>query len=108
MGISEGMGAALIVDAYAVPYALRARTLARRGRPVPAWRIWCFGGGLAVLALGHQPARARPARSSTFVAHMAEHLLIADVAALLLVLGLTGPVLARGACVSGRSTGCGS
>src|SRR4051794_9276327 len=31
---------------------------------------------------------------SRFVGHMAEHLLIADVASLLLVLGLSGPVLA--------------
>jgi putative membrane protein len=31
---------------------------------------------------------------SRFAAHMAEHLLIADVAALLLVLGVTGPLLA--------------
>ena len=92
-GHSEGMGAALLVAAYAVPYAVRARTLARRGRPVPAWRIWCFGGGLAVLAFAISPPVLDLA-GSTFVAHMAEHLLIADVAALLLVLGLTGPVLA--------------
>jgi putative membrane protein len=83
----------LVFAAYAIPYAIRARTLARRGRPVPAWRIWCFGGGLAVLAAAVSPPVLDLA-GSRFVAHMAEHLLIADVAALLLVLGLTGPLLA--------------
>jgi cytochrome c oxidase assembly factor CtaG len=87
------MAAALLVAVYAVPYAVRARTLARRGRPVPAWRMWCFGTGLLVLALAVSPP-VLDAAGSTFVAHMAEHLLIADVAALLLVLGVTGPLLA--------------
>ncbi|MGH2950259.1 MAG: cytochrome c oxidase assembly protein, partial [Solirubrobacteraceae bacterium] len=87
------MVAALVLAAYAIPYVLRARTLARRGRPVPAWRIWCFGAGLAVLVLAVSPPVLDLA-GSRFAAHMAEHLLIADVAALLLVLGLTGPLLA--------------
>lgn len=87
------MLAAVLICAYAVPYAVRARTLAARGRPVPAWRIWCFGAGLAVLVLAVSPPVLDLA-GSRFAAHMAEHLLIADVAALLLVLGVTGPLLA--------------
>jgi cytochrome c oxidase assembly factor CtaG len=83
--------AALLV--YAIPYAVRARTLARRGRPVPAWRLWCFGGGLLVLAVAVSPPVDALA-DSRLSAHMAEHLLIADIASLLLVLGLTGPLLA--------------
>jgi putative membrane protein len=87
------MAAAALIGAYAIPYALRARTLARRGRPVPTWRIWCFGAGLLALILAVSPPVLDLA-GSRFTAHMAEHLLIADVAALLLVLGLTGPLLA--------------
>jgi putative membrane protein len=87
------MLAALVIGAYAIPYALRARTLAARGRPVPAWRMWCFGAGLVTLVFAVSPPVLDQA-ASRFVAHMAEHLLIADVAALLLVLGLTGPLLA--------------
>src|SRR5919106_3581715 len=87
------MLAALVLAVYVVPYALRARTLARRGRPVPGWRLWCFGAGLAVLALAVSPPVLDLA-GSELSAHMAEHLLIADVASLLLVLGLTGPLLA--------------
>ena len=87
------MLATAVIVAYAVPYAVRARALAARGRPVPAWRIWCFGAGLLTLAMAVSPPVLDLA-GSRFVAHMTEHLLIADVAALLLVLGLTGPLLA--------------
>jgi putative membrane protein len=87
------MLAAVLIGAYAIPYALRARTLAARGRPVPVWRIWCFAAGLVVLVLAVSPPVLDLA-GSRFAAHMAEHLLIADVAALLLVLGVTGPLLA--------------
>jgi cytochrome c oxidase assembly factor CtaG len=59
---------------------------------VPAWRQACFFAGVllgvvGLAALGH-------AGGETFAAHMAEHLLLGDLAALLLVLGLTGPLLA--------------
>ena len=75
-----------------VLYARRASTLARQGRPVALWRQLCFAGGLllsvaGLTALGHLGGER-------FVAHMAEHLLLGDIAALLLVLGLTGPMLA--------------
>jgi len=89
----QRMVIAAVLAAYAIPYGLRARTLARRGRPVPGWRIGCFGAGLAVLAAAISPPFLDLA-GSRFAAHMAEHLLIADVAALLLVLGMPGPVLA--------------
>src|SRR3954447_671439 len=73
-------------------YAVRGHHLARERRPVPGWRQACFYGGLTLqvatlVALGGLA-------DELFVAHMAEHLLLADVGALLLVLGLTGPVLA--------------
>jgi putative membrane protein len=74
-------------------YGVRARTLATHGRPVAGWRQVCFYGGLGVIAI----ALSSPLGSLSgelFLAHMAEHLLIADIGALLLVLGLTGPLLA--------------
>ncbi len=49
-----GLPVALLA-AYGVPYALRARTLRRRGRPVPAWRIACFGGALVMLIAAVSP-----------------------------------------------------
>jgi putative membrane protein len=83
----------LVLLAYWVPYHHRARTLAREGRPVPAWRQWSFAGGLIVLAVALSPPVGRLS-DELFTAHMAEHLLIGDVAGLLLVLGFTGPLLA--------------
>jgi cytochrome c oxidase assembly factor CtaG len=79
--------------AFGVMYFVRARTLAARGSAVPAWRQGCWYGGLALVVV----ALCSPLHSLSdelFYAHMAEHLLIADVGALLIVLGLTGPLLA--------------
>jgi putative membrane protein len=69
------------------------RTLAAAGRPVPGWRIASFLLGLLVLVGADVPPLSTLA-GELFAAHMLEHLLIADGAALLLVLGLTGPVMA--------------
>jgi len=76
----------------AVLYAQRVRTLARRGRPVPGARQACWYGGLTVIVLTLASPVSHVA-DELFLAHMAEHLLIADIGALLLVLGLTGPIL---------------
>jgi cytochrome c oxidase assembly factor CtaG len=78
---------------YAAAYGVRARTLALRGAPVPRWRIACFGSGLLLLVVALSPPVDGQA-DDLLVAHMAQHLAIADLAALLLVLGLTGPLLA--------------
>jgi cytochrome c oxidase assembly factor CtaG len=74
------------------PYRIRARTLEREGRPVETWRRWCFGAGLIVLAGALIPPVDTLAQQ-LLLAHMVEHLLIGDAAALLIVLGLTGPLL---------------
>jgi putative membrane protein len=86
-------GLPLLVLLYWLPYYLRVRTLAHEGRPVPTWRIVCFAAGLGVLALALTPPVGKLS-DQLLVAHMAEHLLIGDLAALLLVFGFTGPVLA--------------
>ncbi len=77
----------------AILYARRVRTLARERRAVSRSRQAAFYGGLALIfvvvvsPLGH-------ISDELLLAHMIEHLLMADIAALLLVLGLTGPLLA--------------
>ena len=73
-------------------YAQRVRHCAAQGHPVPGWRQACFYGGfltiaVALTSLGH-------ASQQLLFAHMTEHLLLGDVAALLIVLGLTGPLIA--------------
>lgn len=86
------MIAAASLLALLVPYGIRAAALRRRGRPVPRWRVACFVAGVGVLA-GAVSGPVDRLADQRLVVHMLEHLLIADVAALLLVLGLTGPLL---------------
>jgi cytochrome c oxidase assembly factor CtaG len=73
-------------------YRTRAKTLADHGRPVPGWRVACFTSGLLVLLVALSPP-VDAISDEVFAAHMAQHLLIGDIAALLLVVGLTGPLL---------------
>jgi cytochrome c oxidase assembly factor CtaG len=87
------IGLPILVLLYGYPYYIRSRTLAAQGRPVPGWRRACFAAGLLVLAGALSPP-ADTLADQLLVAHMAEHLLIGDVAALLIVLGMTGPMLA--------------
>jgi putative membrane protein len=78
--------------AFAALYARRVRTLAREGRPVPGWRQACFYAGF--VTIGAALSGLGEDSQELLVAHMAEHLLLGDVAALLIVLGLTGPLIA--------------
>src|SRR4051812_39163641 len=76
----------------AVLYAKRATTLAARGRPVPVWRQLCFAAGLLTVGVALFSPVGHVA-DELVMAHMVEHLLLGDVGALLLVLGMTGPLL---------------
>jgi putative membrane protein len=81
---------ALIVLASA--YALRVMRLSAEGRPVPLRRQVSFLAGIAVIAVALvSPLDGLADELLTF--HMLQHLLVMDVAALLLVLGLTGPIM---------------
>src|SRR6266550_3922025 len=73
-------------------YAHRARTLAAGGQAPPRWRQACFYGG-AALIFATLTGLGEPSQEQLYT-HMIEHLLLGDVAALLIVLGLTGPLLA--------------
>lgn len=76
----------------AVLYAKRSLTLAAKGRPVPLWRQLCFASGLLLIALALASPISHIAEELV-IAHMVEHLMLGDLATLLLVLGLTGPLL---------------
>ena len=73
-------------------YALRARTLARQGRPVAPARIASFALGIALIVAGLTTPLAHLG-GELVLAHMAQHLLIADLGALFVVLGITGQLL---------------
>ena len=76
----------------AVLYAKRSITLAEKGRPVPLWRQLCFAAGLLMIAVALVSPVAHIGEELV-IAHMVEHLMLGDLATLLLVLGLTGPLL---------------
>jgi cytochrome c oxidase assembly factor CtaG len=90
---SQALIAPLALLGYGWLYGTRARTLARRGQPVPRWRIACFASGLVLLALATS-APVDTLADRRLSAHMVEHLIIGDIAPLLVVLGCTGPILA--------------
>src|ERR1700750_1822355 len=75
-----------------VLYALRVNRLRATPRGVSGLRQASFYGGL-LLVVGTLTMTGSLS-DELFAAHMAEHLVIGDLGALLLVLGLTAPVLA--------------
>lgn len=74
-------------------YALGVSRVAGTSRAVPVARQVSFYAGLLII-VGTLCSPLAGAADELFWAHMAEHLLLADLGALLLVLGLTGPLLA--------------
>jgi cytochrome c oxidase assembly factor CtaG len=93
VGPVGSIGAPIVVALTWIPYHVRSRTLARAGRPVPGWRRGCFAAGLLTLVVALSPP-VDTLSDQLLVVHMVEHLLIGDIAALLLVLGVTGPLIA--------------
>jgi putative membrane protein len=77
----------------AIAYGVRTRTLARRGQPVPGWRIALFALGIVLLVLAVASPIATVAEEELFTFHMLQHLVLGDLAPLCLLAGLTGPLL---------------
>ncbi len=74
-------------------YELRSRELGRRGRPVARRRRVAFFSGLAVAALALVSPLDWYGENRLLWVHMIQHLLLGDIAPLLVVLGLSGPLL---------------
>jgi putative membrane protein len=74
-------------------YWRRARTLSQRGRRVPRLRLAAFGAGLLTLFVALASPVDTIGEERLFSVHMLQHLLLGDVGALLLVLGLDGRLL---------------
>jgi cytochrome c oxidase assembly factor CtaG len=74
-------------------YWRRARTLARRGGPVPPPRVAAFAAGLLTILLALASPIDTIGEERLFSVHMLQHLLLGDLGALLLVLGLDGRLL---------------
>jgi putative membrane protein len=92
-GIAADVFVVALAILYWLPYHRRAGRLAREGHAVPRWRQASYAAGIIVLLI----ALSSPLgvlSEKLLVAHMVEHLLIGDIAALFIVLGLTGPMIA--------------
>jgi putative membrane protein len=86
------VAAPLLLIVVAVGYARRVQTLSARGKPVNVWRQISFAAGI-VLLLGSDLPPLSSVAEEIVVAHMVQHLLVGDLAGLLIALGLTGPIL---------------
>jgi putative membrane protein len=73
-------------------YWHRVLVLSWSGRRVPLWRQLCFGAGLLTISVALFSPIGHIA-DELVLAHMVEHLLIGDIASLLIVLGLTRSLL---------------
>jgi putative membrane protein len=90
--LGEFLPPLLATAAYLTLFGKRAQTLAREGRPVASWRVASFVvGALTVCAVQLPPFDSLA--DEVLLAHMIQHIIIGDLASLLMVLGLTGPVL---------------
>jgi cytochrome c oxidase assembly factor CtaG len=77
---------------YLTLYFRRTHTLAREGRPVERWRMVSFASGALLLA-AVQIGPLDSLSDQVLVSHMAQHIVIGDFCSLLIVFGLTGPVI---------------
>jgi cytochrome c oxidase assembly factor CtaG len=92
MHLAEFLPPALATVVYLTLYCRRITTLAREGRPVPSWRIGSFVTGV-VLLTAVQIGPLDTLADQMLVLHMAQHIVIGDFCSLLIVLGITGPVI---------------
>jgi putative membrane protein len=77
----------------ATAYAMRVRTLRRRGRPPPWWRVALFSLGIALLLVALASPVAYYGEEQSFAFHMIQHVLLGDLAPLALLGGVDGPIL---------------
>lgn len=81
------------VALVALLYLRRMQTLAARGTAPPRWKPIAFLTGLAVLVVALASPIDWLGENRSFAVHMVQHLLLGDIAPLLCVAGLSGPIL---------------
>ena len=74
-------------------YFRRTRTLAAQGRPVRTWKQWFFWTGIALTILALNSPVDALGEEHFFFMHMAQHVILGDLAPLCFLAGLTGPIL---------------
>jgi putative membrane protein len=91
--LGEFLPPLIATAAYLTLFGKRVQTLAREGRPVASWRVASFVVGALTVCFVQLPPFDSLA-DEVLLAHMIQHIIIGDIASLLMVFGLTGPVLA--------------
>jgi len=74
-------------------YLRRTRTLKHSGRPVSGWRQTAFWTGIGLVVLALNSPIDYLGEHDFFFIHMAQHVLLGDLAPLCFVLGMTGQIL---------------
>jgi putative membrane protein len=90
--VAEFIPPVLASAVYIGLFARRAQTLAYERRPVETWRAVSFVTGVVLMAVVQLPPFDDWA-DQVLIAHMVQHIIIGDLASLLIVFGLTGPML---------------
>ena len=85
-------GAIVLMSAALAVYVVRWRTVRAEGQAGSVWRPIAFGTGVAVVAAALVSPIDRLAEQA-FVIHMVQHLLLIDIAPILLIVGLTKVLL---------------
>lgn len=91
--LGEFLPPVLAASVYLVLFSRRAHTLRRERRPVPVWRAASFVAGTLMFAVVQLPPFDSLA-DQVLIAHMIQHIIIGDIASLMMVFGLTGPMIA--------------
>jgi cytochrome c oxidase assembly factor CtaG len=81
------------VACVALLYLRRVHTLSRRGAAPPTWKPLAFLSGLLVAVVAVVSPIDWLGEHRSFAIHMVQHLLLGDIAPLLCVAGLSGPLL---------------
>jgi cytochrome c oxidase assembly factor CtaG len=74
-------------------YATRVRRLRARGVVTPAWRIALFATGFVLMLVALVSPLATWGEDELFSMHMAQHVILGDLAPLCFMLGLSGQIL---------------
>ena len=78
---------------FAALYFKRVWTLEREDRPVELWRIWLFSSGIVLALIAFVSPIHAFGEESSLAVHMTQHLLMGDLVPLLILFGLTRPIL---------------
>lgn len=78
---------------FVLLYGRRVWTLKQEGRPVPLWRIGLFASGIVLALLSFMSPLHAFGEESSMAVHMSQHLILGDLVPLLILFGLTRPLL---------------